>query len=93
MTRADGRYDGVIKRKTAGKRVRRTIVAMREWCRHNRHRPLEEQCEGDSRNRLRDRTMILLLARLGLRAGDVASMRMVDLDWGSSTVRVCGKGR
>ncbi len=33
----------VIKRKTAGKRVRRTIVAMRDWCRRNRHRPLEEQ--------------------------------------------------
>ena len=33
----------VIKRKTASKRVRKTIVAMREWCRQNRHRPLEEQ--------------------------------------------------
>ena len=33
----------VIKRKTAGKRVRRTIVAMRDWCRRNRHLPLEEQ--------------------------------------------------
>ena len=33
----------VIKRKTAGKRVRKTIVAMRDWCRRNRHRPLEEQ--------------------------------------------------
>ena len=33
----------VIKRKTAGKRVRTTIVAMRDWCRRNRHRPLEEQ--------------------------------------------------
>ncbi len=50
-------------------------------------------CEGDSPNRRRDRAMILLLARLGLRAGDVASMRMVDLDWDNATVRVCGKGR
>lgn len=33
----------VIKRKTSSKRVRKTIVAMREWCRVNRHRPLEEQ--------------------------------------------------
>jgi RNA-directed DNA polymerase len=33
----------VIKRKTAGKRVRKTIVAMRDWCRRNRHRPLGEQ--------------------------------------------------
>ncbi len=33
----------VIKRKTSSKRVRKTIVAMREWCRQNMHRPLEEQ--------------------------------------------------
>ncbi len=28
----------VIKRKTASKKVRKTIVAMREWCRENRHK-------------------------------------------------------
>ena len=33
----------VIKRKTSSKKVRKTIVAIREWCRNNRHRPLEEQ--------------------------------------------------
>ncbi|VAX03383.1 Retron-type RNA-directed DNA polymerase [hydrothermal vent metagenome] len=33
----------VIKRKTARKKVRRAIVAMREWCRVNRHRSLEWQ--------------------------------------------------
>ncbi len=33
----------VIKRKTSSKRVRKTIAALREWCRNNRHRPLEEQ--------------------------------------------------
>ncbi len=50
-------------------------------------------CEGDSCNRRRDRAMILLLARLGLRAGDVLSMRLVDLEWDSATVRIRGKGR
>ena len=50
-------------------------------------------CEGDSCNRRRDRAIILLLARLGLRAGDVASMRLVDLEWDNATVRICGKGR
>lgn len=50
-------------------------------------------CEGDACNRRRDRAIILLLARLGLRAGDVASMRLVDLEWDSATVRICGKGR
>jgi site-specific recombinase XerD len=50
-------------------------------------------CEGDSCNRRRDRAIILLLARLGLRAGDVVRMRLIDLEWDNATIRVCGKGR
>jgi site-specific recombinase XerD len=50
-------------------------------------------CEGDACNRRRDRAIILLLARLGLRAGDVAGMRLVDLEWENAAVRICGKGR
>ena len=33
----------VIKRKTAKKKMRKSIVAMREWCRNNRHKPLKWQ--------------------------------------------------
>jgi site-specific recombinase XerD len=50
-------------------------------------------CEGDSCHRRRDRAIILLLARLGLRAGDVARMRLGDIEWDSATLRICGKGR
>ena len=32
-----------IKRKTEGKRLRRTLSAFWQWCRANRHRPLERQ--------------------------------------------------
>ena len=32
-----------IKRKTEGKRLRRSLTSLWEWCRANRHRPLEEQ--------------------------------------------------
>jgi integrase len=42
---------------------------------------------------LRDRAMLLLMARLGLRAGDVAAMRLVDIDWQAATLTVMGKGR
>jgi site-specific recombinase XerD len=42
---------------------------------------------------LRDRAALLLLARLGLRAGDVCSLRLDDFDWGAGAVRVCGKSR
>lgn len=33
----------VIKRKTVGKRLRRFMKAMWQWCRENRHEPLKEQ--------------------------------------------------
>jgi len=42
---------------------------------------------------LRDRAVLLLLARLGLRAGDVWGLRLGDFDWVTGTVRVCGKSR
>jgi site-specific recombinase XerD len=42
---------------------------------------------------LRDRAALLLLARLGLRAGDVCGMRLGDFDWVAGAVRVCGKSR
>lgn len=42
---------------------------------------------------LRDRAVILLLARLGLRAGDVAGLRFSDFDWGDGSLVVTGKSR
>jgi len=42
---------------------------------------------------IRDRAILLLLARLGLRAGDIVSLRLDDIDWRQATVSVCGKGR
>jgi integrase/recombinase XerD len=42
---------------------------------------------------LRDRAIILLLFRLGLRAGDIAGMRPGDIDWREATLLVRGKGR
>jgi site-specific recombinase XerD len=41
----------------------------------------------------RDRAIILLMARLGLRARDVAGLRLRDLNWQESTLVVCGKSR
>ena len=49
-------------------------------------------CDGSSPARRRDRAMILLLARLGLRAGDVAGLRIADIEWEAGTLRVAGKG-
>jgi len=41
----------------------------------------------------RDRAILLLLARLGLRAGDVVGLRLADIDWQAGTLLVGGKGR
>ena len=41
----------------------------------------------------RDRAVLLLLARLGLRATDIASMELADLHWHLGRLRVAGKGR
>jgi integrase/recombinase XerD len=42
---------------------------------------------------IRDRAVLLLLARLGLRASDVVGLRLSDFDWERGLVRVTGKGR
>ena len=41
----------------------------------------------------RDRAILLLLARLGLRAGEIVRLRLADLDWEQAGIRVSGKGR
>ncbi len=41
----------------------------------------------------RDRAVMLLLARLGLRAGDVRALRLAHIDWSHGRFRVIGKGR
>lgn len=50
-------------------------------------------CEGDRPSRLRDKAVLLLLSRLGLRAGDLVRLRLDDIDWESGTLLVGGKGR
>ena len=42
---------------------------------------------------LRDRAILLLLARLALRAGDIVGLELNDFDWHTARVRVCGKTR
>jgi integrase/recombinase XerD len=39
----------------------------------------------------RDYAILLLLARLGLRSGEVAFLELDDIDWNAGQLRVCGK--
>ena len=49
-------------------------------------------CNLDTAHGVRDRAILLLFARLGLRVGDVRNMRLDDIDWVAGTVLVSGKG-
>jgi site-specific recombinase XerD len=55
-------------------------------------RQLLASCDLGSVEGLRDHAILLLLARLGLRAGEVVAMRLCDLDWRSGELTVRGKG-
>ena len=50
-------------------------------------------CDRTTARGLRDWAVLLLLARLGLRAGDVAALQWKDIDWQAGTLSVAGKSR
>lgn len=50
-------------------------------------------CDTTTATGIRDRAILLLLARLALRAGDITGLELDDLDWTNARVRVCGKSR
>ena len=50
-------------------------------------------CDASAPVGKRDRAILLLLARLGLRAGDIVQLRLADIDWKEAAVQVSGKGR
>jgi site-specific recombinase XerD len=52
-----------------------------------------DSCDRATANGRRDLAMLTLLARLGLRAGEVAALRLEDIDWRAGEITVCGKGR
>ena len=54
---------------------------------------LISSCDPDSPVGRRDRAILLLLARLGLRAGDIVQLKLEDVDWKDAAIQVSGKGR
>ena len=64
-----------------------------------RYLPSEEverviaSCDPGSPVGRRDRAILLLLARLGLRAGDIVQVRLADIDWKGAWICVTGKSR
>lgn len=54
---------------------------------------LIDSCDVSTGMGLRDQAMVLCLARLGLRAAEVAQLRLSDIDWRSGTLTITGKAR
>ena len=48
-------------------------------------------CDQTSSLARRNRAILLLLARLGLRAGDIVDLRLSDIDWKDASIQVSGK--
>ncbi len=51
------------------------------------------QCKRNTTTGRRDYAILLLLARLGLRASEVAKLRLDDIDWNEGQIAVRGKGQ
>ena len=49
-------------------------------------------CDRQSAGDRRDLAMLMLLARMGLRAGEVAGLRLDDIDWRHGQITIRGKG-
>ena len=54
---------------------------------------LINSCDSTEPLGARDRAILLLLARLGLRPSDVSMLRLSDLEWSDGTLTVSGKNR
>ena len=50
-------------------------------------------CDTSTSIGIRDRAILLLLARLGLRGGDIATLKLNDINWQEGSIRFLGKGR
>jgi len=55
-------------------------------------RQVLDHCDRRSATGRRDYAMLLLCARLGLRAGEVAALRLEDIDWTAGCLTIRGKG-
>lgn len=49
-------------------------------------------CDRQSAQGRRDLAMLMLLSRMGLRAGEVAGLRLDDIDWRQGKIAIRGKG-
>jgi site-specific recombinase XerD len=52
-----------------------------------------DSCDRETAIGKRDYALLLLLGRLGLRAGEIVALNLDDFDWEAGLITVCGKGK
>lgn len=76
------------------------VPAVADWRRSTVPKSIEPEqverllrsCDRRTATGLRDYAVLLLLARLGLRAGEVAALTLDDIDWEVGEITISGKG-
>lgn len=77
------------------------VPAVASWRLAGLPQPLEpgqvtamlDSCDTGTRAGRRDLAMLTLMARMGLRAGEVAGLKLEDINWRAGEITVHGKGR
>ena len=87
--------DGVTERSlvhAAPKVLRRRLAGLPKGLELDQVRRLLAACDVDTAVGCRDLAILTLLVRFGLRRGEVARLRLDDIDWRAGTISVHGKG-
>ena len=87
--------DGITERSlvpAAPKVSRRRLAGLPKGLEPDQVRRLLAACDVDTAVGCRDLAILTLLVRLGLRRGEVAWLRLDDIDWRAGTISVRGKG-
>ena len=70
----------------------RRLARLPQWLKPDQVRRLLAACDARTSIGCRDLAILTLLVRLGLRRGEVAGLKLDDIDWRAGTISVRGKG-
>ena len=87
--------DGITERSlvhAVPKVLRRRLAGLPKGLDPDQVRRLLAACDVDTAVGCRDLAILTLLVRLGLRSGEVAGLKLDDIDWRAGTISVRGKG-
>jgi site-specific recombinase XerD len=69
----------------------RRLVGLPKGLAPDQVRRLFASCDDTTRRGCRDIAILTMLVRLGMRSGEVAKLRLDDIDWRAGAIIVCGK--